>query len=941
MARVRSDSRDGGRPLSPHLPLGDRTPLSATATLPFDNIPLPVVDTTAAEIHLLQEMGASPIEADPRLPSSPLRKHSAFYEEYLNDGNDGPRRSDPQTVPAFELRPPPKSPGMRARAPPASAHSSATMAPVATVPSPSAEAVKPLLQHLHPAGVSTRTDDPTDDIMPDEDSPFDMVRAVVSNRDDPTLPTLTVRVWILGLSFLVILSVVNQFFWFRETPIGLGGVIVLLLSYPMGKFMAWSMPHRTVRLRPFPWSFELNPGPFSIKEHVLVSIVANSGAGTAYAIDVIVIKRLFYKTEMAFATSLLLLLTSQLVGYGLAGIARKFLVRPAAMIWPAGLITVALFRTFHDKEELPVAGTAARSSAETFSTTPTEDIEMTMVDENSPPLSPTDKPDGLLIPPRRFGSALRTSSSRFTPLALLRRLNRLTRVQYFWAFFMFSFVWYFVPGYLFTGLGAVSLLCLVAPTSLIAQQLGDGRYGLGILSFSMDWSMISSAYLSSPIATPFWTACNMFASFVVMMWVLVPLAYYFNVWDAAHFPIYSAATFDVFGNHYNTTRVMPGGSYDEAAYQTYSPLRLAFQFALTYGLSFASFASLLTYTALYHGKDIMARFRESRAMDDDIHAKLMRRYPEVPSWWYSAIFFVNGLAAIYLCERMGIGLPWWAVLLALGIAGLFLIPVGIIAAVSNQSPGLNVITEFIIGYLLPGQPIANVTFKTYGTIALNQGLALVGDMKLAHYMKIPPRHMFICQAVGTVCAGTLQLATAYYLMDTVPRMCDPDNLPWTCRGAHTFYSASIIWGLIGPLKMFGPGSPYYFALWFFLLGFLLPFPIYFLQKRYPNLHWLQFVHVPIILGALDSFPPGPALVYPMWFLACVFFNLWIYRRHNGWWKRLGFIFSVALDSGLAVAGLVIFVIFQSSGIELHWWGNDHQQCPLSRAPLVPASPFHS
>ncbi|KAJ1969705.1 hypothetical protein H4R35_006065 [Dimargaris xerosporica] len=774
-------------------------------------------------------------------------------------------------------------------------------------------------------GANGSDDDETDS----EDSPFEMVRAVVSNKDDPTMPSLTVRMWILGLLFLVVLSIVNQFFWFRETPIGLGGVIVLLLSFPMGKFLAWAIPRHT-QVDGW-WLFglgpiDLNPGPFSIKEHVLVSIVANSGSGTAYAIDVVVIKRLFYKMELGFGTSLLLILTSQLVGYGLAGIARRYLVKPAAMIWPATLVTIALFRTFHEAEPEIDRHTTAPGTPKSATNLPTdaslEEIEMTLVDDTHSEATTTlMNPHLTGKPPARRG--------------FWARVNQLSRIKFFWLFCLLSFAWYLVPGYLFTALSSVSLLCLLAPHSLVANQLGDGRNGLGILAFSFDWSMVASSYLSSPIATPFWTACNMFASFVAIMWVIVPLAYYWNIWDSARFPIYTPATFDIYGYPYNISRVMPQDQYSETAYQAYSPLRLCFEFAITYGLSFAAFGSILTYIGLYYGREILARFSESRTMTDDIHAKLMRRYPEVPSWWYSGMFVINGALAIVLCEWLGINLPWWALLLALFIGSLFIIPVGIITAVSNQSPGLNVVTEFIVGYLLPGRPIANVTFKTYVTITLNQGLALVGDMKLAHYMKIPPRHMFVCQSVGTVLAGIVQLTTAYYLMDNVPNMCELDNLPWTCRSAHTFYSASVIWGLIGPAKMFGVDSPYHFTLWFFLLGFLLPFPVFYLQRKYPYLEWLQYVHVPIILGALDAFPPGPALVYPMWFLACYVFNYWIHRRHYAWWERFGFIFSVALDSGLAIAGLAIFAIFQSTGLSLHWWGNDANQCPLSHKPLIP------
>lgn len=62
-----------------------------------------------------------------------------------------------------------------------------------------------------------------------------------------------------------------------------------------------------------------------------------------------------------------------------------------------------------------------------------------------------------------------------------------------------------------------------------------------------------------------------------------------------------------------------------------------------------------------------------------------------------------------------------------------------------QQAGLNVITELIIGYLYPGKPLANVAFKTYGYISMSQALGFLSDFKLGHYMKIPPKAMFLVQ----------------------------------------------------------------------------------------------------------------------------------------------------------------------------------------------------
>ena len=60
--------------------------------------------------------------------------------------------------------------------------------------------------------------------------------------------------------------------------------------------------------------------------------------------------------------------------------------------------------------------------------------------------------------------------------------------------------------------------------------------------------------------------------------------------------------------------------------------------------------------------------------------------------------------------------PIWGLVLAIAIAIFYIVPVGMIQAITNQQIGLNVITELIAGYALPGRPIALMIFKTFGYI---------------------------------------------------------------------------------------------------------------------------------------------------------------------------------------------------------------------------------
>jgi OPT family oligopeptide transporter len=112
---------------------------------------------------------------------------------------------------------------------------------------------------------------------------------------------------------------------------------------------------------------------------------------------------------------------------------------------------------------------------------------------------------------------------------------------------------------------------------------------------------------------------------------------------------------------------------------------------------------------------------------------------------------------------------------------------------TNQQVALNVITELIIGYVLPGRPIAMMLFKTWGYVTMTQALQFTSDFKLGHYMKIPHRPMFWCQIVGTIVAGTVQLAVQAWMFSNISDLCSPDQPDgFICPSATVFGTASII-----------------------------------------------------------------------------------------------------------------------------------------------------
>ncbi|KAG6482991.1 hypothetical protein ZIOFF_059631 [Zingiber officinale] len=143
-----------------------------------------------------------------------------------------------------------------------------------------------------------------------ENSPVEQVALTVPVEDDPSTPALTFRMWVLGTASCVLLSFLNQFFWYRKEPLSITAISAQIAVVPLGHLMAATITDR-VFFRGSRWEFSLNPGPFNIKEHVLITIFANSGAGSVYAIHIVTAIKIFYRKHLNFFVSLVVVITTQ------------------------------------------------------------------------------------------------------------------------------------------------------------------------------------------------------------------------------------------------------------------------------------------------------------------------------------------------------------------------------------------------------------------------------------------------------------------------------------------------------------------------------------------------------------------------------------------------------------------------------------------------------
>ena len=169
-------------------------------------------------------------------------------------------------------------------------------------------------------------------ITVDDDSPYAEVRAAVPSTDNPVIPQNTIRMWTLGFIMTTIGSAINMLFSMHSPSIILTTFVTSILAWPLGK--AWARFLPDVRIFGKYGGPSLNPGPFNLKEHTLITVMGNVsfGGGNAYATDILLSMNNFYGTDFGWGFGLLAIWSTQCIGFSLAGLAKKILVTPSTMI---------------------------------------------------------------------------------------------------------------------------------------------------------------------------------------------------------------------------------------------------------------------------------------------------------------------------------------------------------------------------------------------------------------------------------------------------------------------------------------------------------------------------------------------------------------------------------------------------------------------------------
>jgi OPT family small oligopeptide transporter len=705
------------------------------------------------------------------------------------------------------------------------------------------------------------------------------VRQLVSLTDDPTLPTITFRYFLLCLIFVTPGAFLSQMSYFRTTQAPYSIFFVQIASHYLGHFFARVLPATVVRVPFTPWSFSLNPGPWSIKEHVLVTVTASSGATYNLGFYPIAMAELFYGERVHPAVAIFFMFAIEWVGYAFAAIARQLLLFDPNYIWPQALMQSTLFETFRKTDN---SSPLARKQMKVFFLCL---VGMTLWQ---------------FLPEYAFPF---TSSLAF--LCWVAPHNA-------------------VANFIGSGLGGMGFLNLSLDWSNINWN------GSSIL-LTPWWTQVIlflafaiNCWILLPAAK--WGNLGSYHHGLMSNRLLLANGSTYPVLDVLtpDFQINQTA-YEQYGPMYMGLQNIWATFFD------YAKLPSAITWIATFG--FVQVASNFR-------RIVQSGRREARSKGESINHQyhdrlnvLQRNYKEVPWWWF-AVLFLAGFTVLITALGCGyLWIPFWTLFVALATAAVVVIPMGWLYAISNYQVSTGSFNELMYGYMVHTRagdghhhPCGPSIYGAIAGDAWYRAQNMLQDQKIGHYMHVPPRTVFFAQVFGTLLGVPINYGVVRWVLNTKfaylsGEKQDPLN-QWTGQQIQSYNTMGVQYAVLGPQRLF---SEHLFAPlpWSFLVGALIPPLLYLLHRRFPR--WrVDLWNVTIFFSGLAMFYGNISTGYTSAIIGGYVVMYHLYRKHFEVWKRYSYMIAAAFDAGFNFNLLLVFLFF-GAGKQIampNWWGNN-------------------
>ncbi|OAA73584.1 oligopeptide transporter [Cordyceps fumosorosea ARSEF 2679] len=719
---------------------------------------------------------------------------------------------------------------------------------------------------------------------------FDVLTHTIHLQDDPTLPAVTFRSMLIGLGLSVFGGVLSGIFYFKPQSVTIPAVFIAVVAFLLGEAMSRLIPRRDGWLGRL-----LNPGPFNVKEHLAVTIMANAASTSALGLQIVATERLYYDRRSNGALTFFMLISSQCLGYGMAGMMRRTMVYPAAMLWPANLPINAMLERLHSR---------APSNRKPFRVFLYVFVGIFFWEIIPQWICP------LLTGVSIFCLANRTSPM-FTNIFGGAEGNEGLGL------FSLCFDWQYISG------GTSPLYFPVS--SLISQ--GIGIAGCIILFtgvyYSNIWDAKKYPFLSQVIFSDTSTAGN------AVQWNQTAAIgpdgrVNMTAVDELGLPNFAAS---------NVLNILLTNMCIAAAI---THLILWYPTELKAAVSFLSPRRILAKVKSATSRlGISSRTRATASPEAtgsnqaeahyDPHYLLMQSYKDCPDWWYAIVLVLSAAVALVVIYKSNSTLPWWGLLVACLVGYCHLLVFGSMQGITGVNFTIQSIIQMIGGYMRPGFPVANMYFSLYSYNTLLQGTLLAKDLKLAQYGHLAPRTTFAMQMIGTVVGAGFNYLMANSIIDNqadILRSVQGTNI-WSGAVTQQFNAQAVTFGGF-PHELFDVGSRYQWVPLATLIGFFVPLPFWYAHRRWPRLGF-DLINTPVIMFYLCYLNLGINSSVMTFFMAGFFAQWYLRRNHPNIFVKYNYLVSAALDGGTSVMVFILsFAVLGAAKAAIafpKYWGN--------------------
>jgi OPT family oligopeptide transporter len=472
-----------------------------------------------------------------------------------------------------------------------------------------------------------------------------------------------------GIGLSVFGAVLQEIFYFKPQTIFVSIVFLSVLAYILGEAMASFIP------RWGPVGRFLNPGPFHLKEHASIALMASAATQTALATEALAAQDLYYGGYPSKAAGIFIVLSSQLIGFGIAGLLRDVLVYPTHMVWPVNIPITSLLESFHGDRQV------AKQRLKFFYIVFGVMIVWELFPQYLFPVL-----EGVSI----FCLA-KQDSLIFTSLFGGASGNEGMGL------FAISFDWLFIAS---TGSP------LWWPITTLANSYVGYMAGIALMMgiyYSNAFQSLDFPFMAQSLFNGSSNGTN----YIVYNQTLV-LNNAFEIDPAAVAQEGTPFLTGTYLAYLITTNMAFTATLVHLLLWNYNDLKAGWSWASPSNLrKFLSISSWKFWVNQETPEERYTRKQNDPTLDP--HYKLMMRnlYKEVPTWWWFAVLvacWITGIVCLYVMRST---LPWWGFILSTLFTMVFILFYGAQNGITGFGFNLQPICQTLAGYLFPGRPLAS------------------------------------------------------------------------------------------------------------------------------------------------------------------------------------------------------------------------------------------